>query len=125
MRRRDEEAQPQPAIVQLLTYAAVPGVLWWHSPNGELRTGRTGAILAGMGVRPGVSDFTLVLPPHGQMAALELKSRTGRLSEAQQEFGAACLAVGALHGMARTIDEAIAVLSAWRAVRIGGRGRAA
>jgi len=41
--------------------------------------GRTGAILSGMGVKPGVADLALVLPG-GRPGFLELKSRKGRLS---------------------------------------------
>jgi hypothetical protein len=46
-----------------------------------------------MGVRPGVADFAPVLPG-GRSAFLELKSAKGRLSPAQREFRAACLAAG-------------------------------
>ncbi len=94
-------------------------------PHGELRPGRTGAILAGMGVRAGVPDFTLILPSSGKAAFLELKSRKGRLSPAQREFREACMAAGALWAMARTTDEAIEVLRSWGAVRISGMHKAA
>ena len=63
--------------------------------------------------------------PGGRAAYLELKSAKGRLSPAQREFHAACLAAGAECEVARTTDEAIAVLASWGAVRISGKGRAA
>ena len=63
--------------------------------------------------------------PGGRAAFLELKSPTGSLSPAQREFRAACLAAGAVYEVARSTDEANAVLRAWGAVRIGGGGKAA
>jgi hypothetical protein len=63
--------------------------------------------------------------PGGRAAYLELKSRKGRLSPAQLEFRAACLAAGALYAVARSTDEAIEVLRSWGAVRIGGSSKAA
>jgi hypothetical protein len=50
-----------------------------------------------------------VVLPGGRAAYLELKSRKGRLSSAQQEFRAACLAAGAVYEVARSTDEAIGV----------------
>jgi len=102
--RGTEEHDLHQAVVELLTWAAVKGLVWYHVPNGELRPGRTGAILAGMGTRPGVADFALVLPG-GRAAFLELKSPTGRLSPAQRELCAACLAAGAVYEVARGTDE--------------------
>ena len=123
--RRSEEQDLHRAVVELLTWAAVKGVVWWHTPNGEFRPGRTGAILSGMGVRPGVPDFALVLPTSGKAAFLELKARKGRLSPAQEQFRDACTAAGALWAMARNTDEAIDVLRGWGAVRLSGKSRAA
>ena len=116
--KRTEEQDLHRAVVELLTWAAVKGLVWYHVPNGELRPGRTGAILAGMGIRPGVADFALVLPG-GRAAYLELKSRKGRLSPAQEEFRAACLAAGALYEVARSSDEAIEVLRGWGGPHLG------
>ena len=122
MNRPEQELQR--AVVQVLTYAAVPGLVWYAVPNGGWRSKTEAAIFAGLGVKPGVGDFAIVLPG-GRAAFLELKSAKGTLSDAQLEFRAACVATGALWGMARDIDEAIEVLRSWGAVRIGGRGRAA
>ena len=59
--KRTEEQDLHRAVVELLAWAGVKGLVWYHVPNGELRPGRTGAILAGMGTRPGVADLALVL----------------------------------------------------------------
>ena len=83
-----------------------------------------GAILAGMGTRPGVADFPLVLPG-GRAAFLELKRAKGRLSPAQLEFRSACLTAGAVYEVARSTDEAIEVLRSWGAVPISGSVQAA
>ena len=84
-------------------------------PNGELRLGPIGAILAGMGARPGVADLALVLPgrPTGLPRAQEPQG-------SQKRFREAALAAGALYEVARTTDEAIAVLSGWGAIRVSG-----
>jgi hypothetical protein len=66
-----------------------------------------------------------VVLPGGRAAYLELKSPTGSLSPAQREFRAARLAAGALHEVARTIDQAIEVLRGWGAVRVSCKSRAA
>ena len=41
--KRTEEQDLHRAVVELLTWAAVKGLVWYHVPNGELRPGRTGA----------------------------------------------------------------------------------
>jgi hypothetical protein len=74
MNRPEQELQR--AVVQLLTYAAVPGLIWYAVPNGGWRSKIEAAIFAGLGVKPGVADIALVLPG-GRAAFLELKSATG------------------------------------------------
>lgn len=121
MNRPEQELQR--AVVELLGYAAAPGVIWYAVPNGGWRSKSEAAIFAGLGVKPGVADFALVLPG-GQAAFLELKSAKGRLSPAQEAFAESCATAGALWAVARDIDEAIEALRGWGAVRISGRGKA-
>jgi hypothetical protein len=100
----------------LLRYSAARGVIWYAVPNGEARSATTGARLKKSGVRPGVADIALVLPP-GQAAFMELKWKAGKLSPAQKKFQADCETSGALHAVARTSDEVRAVLAGWGALR--------
>jgi len=104
------------AVVQLLRFTALPGVIAYHPANGEARGARTGAKLKRMGVVAGVADLALVLPG-GRAAFLEIKGSAGRQSPEQRGFEAAARQAGALYAVARSVDEAHAVLKGWGAVR--------
>jgi VRR-NUC domain len=87
-----------------------------HVPNGEYRTEATGRKLQRMGVSPGVPDLIVIGP--GKICWLELKTKYGRLTEAQEEFLNYLSSVGADVAVAWGYDEAIAVLKRWGAVRV-------
>ena len=71
-RRVNPEQIIHRAVSQHLRPRGVPGLVWWHTPNGGRRNRIEGAILNGLGVRPGVTD--LILLHHGRAFALELKT---------------------------------------------------
>lgn len=100
----------------LLRLAHAPNVMFFHVPNGEYRSKRTGAKLKAMGVIPGVADFALVLPS-GRAAFLELKSEKGRQSIGQRRFEQACRDAGAQYAVANSPEEVTAILEAWGAIR--------
>lgn len=102
------------AVQLLKLYGTVP---WWHVPNGEYRSIRTAVRLKRMGVRKGVPDFSLILPPNGQAAFLELKSRKGRLTDDQRIFQGEALKVGAMYAVADTPEAVANILRHWRAIR--------
>jgi hypothetical protein len=110
------ELQLHIAIVDLLKATAAPGVIWWHTPNGERRDKRTAAKLKAMGVRPGVSDL-IISAPSGQMMFMEIKCGGGRCTDAQSDFFAAMRANGHSCAVVWSLDEAVAVLSAWGAIK--------
>lgn len=110
------EFELQRAVVDLLRVNATRGVIFFHCPNGELRSRRTGARLKAMGVRPGVGDLCLVLPG-GHAAFLELKAAAGRMSPEQRVFRADCETIGAFYEVASSPEQAAAVLSQWGALR--------
>lgn len=59
----------------------------FHIPNEGKRTGRYGAHLKALGLRPGVSDLFIAKGSHGFHGAwIEIKSREGTLSPAQRAF---------------------------------------
>lgn len=103
-------------VVQLLTFNAAPGLVWFAVPNGEYRSKRTLSKLKGMGVRAGVADLAFVLPG-GKAAFLELKSPRGYPSPEQRTFRDDVERAGGLYAIAKSQDEAIAVLEAWGALR--------
>lgn len=105
-------------IADLLTIAISPGWVWWHTPNGELRSKVTAARLKRMGVRPGVSDILLVSPYGAKLHALELKRHGKPPTAAQHTFLNAIDACGGRSDWTDSFDHAVAILSSWGAIRV-------
>lgn len=114
-RRKNPEQVIHRAVAQHLRARAVPGVVWWHTPNGGARSKAEGAIFKAMGVRAGVSDFIFV--HEGKIFALELKAPGGRASEAQMQFLSEIDAAGAFTAMPTGLDAALATIEAWGLVK--------
>lgn len=114
-RRKNPEAQIQRAVVQHLHARGMPGLVFFHVPNGGSRGPIEGAIFKGMGVRAGVSD--LILVHAGKIFALELKAPGGRATEAQMAFQSEIDRAGAFTAMPEGLDAAIATLEAWGLLR--------
>lgn len=112
---KDDEFKLQKFVVQCLAQFKRPGVIFYHCPNGEQRSPRTGARLKSMGVLRGVADICLVLPG-GASAFLELKRPGGRPSEFQRAFRNECETAGAGYAVADTPEEAVSVLLGWGAL---------
>lgn len=106
----------QKFAVTLLRFNAAPGVIWFHPPNGEARSARTGAKLKAMGVKAGVPDL-VVVRPGGIVYFLELKAPKGSLSPAQRAFRAACEDNGIPYAVAVTPEAVETVLRGWGALR--------
>ena len=109
------EAALQRHVVKLLQAFGHPDVCFWHCPNGELRHRSVGAKLKLAGVRAGVADLNFVID--GRFHALELKTETGALSEAQYLFGEDIERAGGFYHVARGLDQALGVLRAIGAFR--------
>ena len=103
-------------IVEFLTIAAHPRLMWWHCPNGALMKPSSRMYFARLGVFPGVADLCFVLPDR-TVAFLEIKNADGRLSEAQQAFQARCAVLGLRYRVVRSISDAEEVLKSWGALR--------
>lgn len=114
-RRKNPESQIQRAVVQHLHARGVPGLVFFHVPNGGSRGPIEGAIFKGMGVRAGVSD--LILVHAGKIFALELKAPGGRASEAQMAFQSDIDRAGAFTAMPTGLDAALATLEAWGLIK--------
>ena len=112
------------AVADLLRQTCLPRWIWSHFPAGEARDVRTGAKLKRMGLARGWPDFLLVKPARGtsrgQLFCLELKRQGEHLTDEQSAFRDWCDANAVPFAIARTIDEAIAILTEWRCLRIGG-----
>jgi hypothetical protein len=105
------EAALQRAVINLLEVALLPGTAWTAFPaggGGELR----GAILCGLGLRPGWPDLQLVF--QGRYHGIEVKSESGHLSGAQHARHAEISAAGGLVATVRSLDQVVEALRAWR-----------
>lgn len=114
-RRKRPEADLQRLIVAFLRLVLPAGAIIHHSANEAGQGGQGGrtrqAILSGMGVCPGFSD--LIVVSEGRVLFLELKSKTGRLSPAQERFRDQVQAQGFAWALVRSIDEVLAALGAF------------
>lgn len=85
--------------------------LWWHVPNGGLRSRAAAGRLKAMGTRRGVPDFAFILPG-GVSAFIELKA-DGGLSPEQRAFRDDCQRIGAKWAICRSVEDVAAVLLSW------------
>lgn len=123
-RRQKGELPPPPlefavccAFADTLRVSARPDWFFTHFPSGEMRPDGAGARLKRLGTKAGVADY-LFISPQGCLHCLEFKrGRLGRLSENQIVFRNWCLAHSVPHAVARTYDEAIAVVANWGVMR--------
>lgn len=112
---RHLEDEIQIAVVQHLRTRAVPGVVFWHSPNGGKRNIQEAARFKKLGVRSGVSD--IIAYHKGEAFALELKAPKGRPTEEQLEFLSEWRSNGGHGVVAEGLDEALCILETWGLLR--------
>lgn len=98
--------------------AALPkGEAWWcHIPNQGMFASTRQILAAGarfkrQGLKPGAPDNLIVFA--GRSHFIELKSKTGRLSDAQKIVIPEIESAGAPVAVARTLEEVAAALTAW------------
>lgn len=111
------------AVVQHLRQRGVPGLVFFHVPNGAKLGGKRnakgfaiqGAIMKSLGVRAGVSD--LIILHKGVVYALELKAPGGATTEAQDQFLTDWNNAGGIAFVAEGLDRAIRILEGWRLLR--------
>lgn len=110
------EFQIQAAIVDYVRLMARVPTLCFAVPNGELRDKRTAAKLKASGVMPGVSDLILIRQApwscdrQPQVLCLEVKTRIGKLSEAQEKFRGLVGLFGCEYTVAHSFDDGISFL---------------
>lgn len=103
-------------VITLLRFAAKPRVVFFHCPNGEPRSARTGAKLKAMGVLPGVADVILI-GPRGLVYFLELKRRGKVPSAAQMVFRDRCMICDAPYRVVDNFEDARSQLISWDLIR--------
>jgi hypothetical protein len=94
----------------------MPGWVWFHPANGELREALTAGRLKRMGVKPGIPDFVFIAPPNGRLFGFELKRRGQQPGPTQRAMGQRILAAGGYWAWGDSYEKAIAVLKAWGAL---------
>jgi hypothetical protein len=114
---RSKELALHMAFAFLLRRFGRPDWRWSHFPSGELRVIKTASKLRAMGLARGWPDFVLI-DPSGRLHALELKRQGEDLTDDQEASQAWCADHAVPHAVARTSDQAIAILDAWGALRI-------
>lgn len=120
--RREKPRAPAPteetvhrAIVAHLLHRSCPGVVWWHTPNGEARNAAIGGKLRGLGTRRGMPD--LLFLRSGRLYALELKREGGKVSDAQRTMLMDMEAAGAVVAVSYGLDDALNRLEVWGVLR--------
>lgn len=116
-KRNYAEQKLQIAITQFLKHALSPedGVCF-AVPNGGLRTKSEAALLKATGVLAGVTDLVFLfrqpslMPPFGLM---EVKSKTGVLSDDQKAFRDLALSLGAHWACCRSLEAVERTLLGW------------
>jgi len=107
------------AVADTLRRCARKDWQWTAFPAGEHREVITGERLKRMGLKPGWPDY-IFISPGGVAHFLELKrkARGSNLTDAQAKFRDWCLAQSVPHAVARTYDEAIAIVTEWDVMRL-------
>lgn len=106
--RRPEQAL-QKAVTEYLGWVLPPDVPWTaigHGGGGAAR----GAILKGMGVKPGWPDLHLIW--RGRACYIELKAGQA-LSPAQKAVHASIVAAGGVVAICHSIDQVQDILDVW------------
>ena len=109
-RRQRPEQAIQHALIEHLRLRAERDLFWMHYPAGGYRSPVEAMVLKGLGVQPGVPDILII--HGGKCFGLELKSEHGRVTPAQLDCHERMERAGAVVGIARGIDEAVAWLEA-------------
>jgi hypothetical protein len=114
---QQKESSFQIQLVAMLRWCIRPDVIFRHIPNGEHRDLRTAQKLKAMGVLPGSADLEFhwyeidaLERKHRRLLHLELKVGNRQRTDSQVAFALAMRLLGDEYHVARSIDEAIAIL---------------
>ena len=109
MARRRYEEGLHIACVQALR-AMSPTTLFWHVPNGGLRTKAQAAMFARMGVLAGVPDLEIITID-GKPVWVELKALKGRLTVGQELFKEHVESIGLRVFVVRSTGEFLSLIN--------------
>jgi VRR-NUC domain-containing protein len=112
------EYQLHCAVVDTVKRWIMPGWIFTHIASGEKRDQVTAARLKRMGVTAGFPDLIL-FGPHGEVCAIELKAKNGRLSEAQAAVKRHLEQAGHGYHCGSDYRDIIETLKGWGVLRSG------
>jgi hypothetical protein len=111
-----DESAIHAAVAKHLSVRGVPGLLWWHCPNGGLRLPTEAARLKGQGTLAGVSDICALY--NSVFYALEIKrDAKAKVTPAQRRFIEAVKQQGGKAEIGRGLDDCLDILERWRLLR--------
>ena len=90
----------------------IPGLIFFHVPNGGGRSKVEASILKAMGVKAGVPDIAVILPS-GRVGFIELKAGKGVATPAQRQMMAALRERGCPCVEARSLEQVAETLNTW------------
>ena len=114
--RHESERLIQQALFDHVGWRKNPGWHIWHVPNAAKRSPWLGADLKRQGLVPGVGDISVV-SPEGRYFEMELKTAKGKLSPAQRLRQEQLRASRVTAETAYGLDQALAMLVVWGAIR--------
>lgn len=86
----------------ILKWLSTTGLLHWRQNAGVLFVGPRRVTLG----LAGLPDIILIVPPTGRFVGLEVKSKTGKMREAQIEFMQRLKGAGGGYHVVRSLDDA-------------------
>jgi hypothetical protein len=110
------EHRIQATLVDYLYYAAKPDVYYFAIPNQANRHISNAVKMKAEGVRSGIADLCFMFP-QGRVAWLEMKKPGGSLSPTQKQFREVCHSLGHQWGTAKSVEEALELLTDWGALK--------
>ena len=110
------EHRIQATLINYLYYAAKPDIYYFAIPNQANRHISNAVKMKAEGVRSGVADLCFMFP-QGRVAWLEMKRPGGSLSPTQKQFREVCHALGHEWGTAKSVEEALELLTKWDALK--------
>jgi hypothetical protein len=124
-RRQRGIAPPAPSefqvhcmVVDTVKRWIMPGWIYTHIASGEKRDQVTAARLKRMGVVAGFPDL-MFFGPHGEVCAIELKAKGGRLSEHQAAIKRHLEQAGHGYHCSSDYRDVIETLKGWEVLRAG------
>jgi len=110
-RRRHEEDDLGSAFAQFMRWSLPADATFTHIPLGGQRHTKAAQRLAAQGTKAGWPDYIIV--HRGRALFIELKTRTGSLSEVQRQMHRKLDYCGAMVAVCRSVAEAEAALRTW------------